>query len=135
MKNAYMDVPELKLKCDTCRHKSVYSVIEPCDSCNDRYSNYEREGKREVMTDSAGEAARIAREAPIRDNVNKPSHYNQGQIEPIDVITDWQLDFCLGNTVKYISRAEHKDNYLQDLYKARYYLNREIKEWESDDGR
>ena len=48
--------------------------------------------------------------------------------EPIDVIQDWDLDFCLGNVVKYISRAGRKDNAdaVEDLKKAKTYLEYEI---------
>lgn len=60
------------------------------------------------------------------DPINHPPHYTHGKIEPIDVIRDWGLGFCLGNTVKYIARAEHKGSKLQDLEKARWYLDREI---------
>ena len=43
------------------------------------------------------------------DAVNRPSHYCEGRkYEPIAVIQDWGLDFCLGNTIKYISRAGRK---------------------------
>ena len=62
--------------------------------------------------------------------INHPSHYNQGKFEAIDVIEDWKLNFNLGNTVKYISRAGHKDNIIQDLKKASWYLNREIERLE-----
>lgn len=61
--------------------------------------------------------------------VNHPSHYAEGRkYEPIDVIADWKLDFCLGNTVKYISRAGRKelDKTIEDLEKAAWYLNYEI---------
>lgn len=64
----------------------------------------------------------------IHDDVNKPSHYTEGRkYEPIDVIEDWELGFNLGNAVKYISRAGRKDDIVQDLEKARWYLEREIK--------
>lgn len=59
-------------------------------------------------------------------NVNHPSHYADGRkYEPIDVIWDWNLDFCLGNTIKYISRAGRKDpdKILEDLKKAKFYLD------------
>ena len=59
-------------------------------------------------------------------NVNHPSHYNQG-IEPIDVIESWDLNFSLGNAIKYILRAPYKNNELEDLEKAKWYLEREIK--------
>ena len=65
-----------------------------------------------------------------KEMVNHPSHYNQGKYEAIDVIEDWKLNFNLGNTVKYISRAGHKDNIIQDLKKASWYLNREIERLE-----
>lgn len=55
-----------------------------------------------------------------------PKHYAQGKIEPIEVIEDWKLGFNLGNVIKYVARAEHKDGKLKDLRKALYYLNREV---------
>ena len=61
-----------------------------------------------------------------KEMVNHPKHYNMGKYEVIDVIEDWNLGFNLGNTVKYIGRAGHKDNVLQELKKARWYLDREI---------
>ena len=65
----------------------------------------------------------------MNDNINKPAHYNAGNIEPIDVIEDWNLSYCLGNAVKYIARHEHKGSALDDLKKARWYLDREIKKY------
>lgn len=62
----------------------------------------------------------------MSDLINHPPHYTASAIEPIDVIEAWQLGFHLGNTVKYIARAEHKGSTLQDLEKAAWYLNREI---------
>ena len=61
-----------------------------------------------------------------QEMVDHPSHYNQGKIEVIDVIEDWNLDFHLGNTVKYIGRAGYKDDVLQELKKAKWYLERKI---------
>lgn len=59
--------------------------------------------------------------------VNHPLYYKKGGIEAIDVIEAWNLDFCLGNTVKYIARCGRKsDKVLEDLKKAAWYLNREI---------
>lgn len=63
-------------------------------------------------------------------NVNHPPHYTKGKFEVIDVIEDWELCFHLGNTVKYIARAKYKDNELKDLKKARWYLERKIKNLE-----
>jgi hypothetical protein len=70
----------------------------------------------------------VSRETPaaLSDNVNHPAHYTATAIEPIDVIEAWGLGFCLGNAVKYIARAAHKGALLEDLKKARWYLDREI---------
>ena len=67
-----------------------------------------------------------------KEMIDHPKHYNMGKYEAIDVIEDWNLGFNLGNTVKYISRAGRKDNILQDLKKAAWYLNREIKRIEKE---
>jgi hypothetical protein len=61
------------------------------------------------------------------DPVTKPKHYTQGRTyEPIDVIKDWELGFCLGNALKYISRAGRKDSKKQDLEKALFYIQKEL---------
>lgn len=61
------------------------------------------------------------------DPVNSPAHYAAGrQYEPIAVIEDWELGYRLGNALKYISRAGRKENALEDLKKAVWYLQREI---------
>ena len=66
--------------------------------------------------------------AKVNDPVNHPSHYTDGKIEVIDFIEDKNLGFHLGNTVKYIARAGKKDpdKTIQDLEKARWYLDRKI---------
>lgn len=60
--------------------------------------------------------------------IDHPSHYQAGQFEAINVIEAWGLGFHLGNTVKYISRAGRKpgNSLIQDLKKARWYLDRFI---------
>lgn len=62
------------------------------------------------------------------DMVNKPPHYTGGGIETIDFIEAKDLNYRLGNVVKYVSRAGKKvgSNPVQDLEKALFYLNREI---------
>lgn len=70
----------------------------------------------------------------MNDPINHPDHYTDGKIEVIDFIEDQRLGFCIGNAVKYISRAGKKDSekYTDDLEKAIWYLNREIekaREW------
>lgn len=60
------------------------------------------------------------------DNVNHPSHYNQGKIEVIEFIEDQNLGMHLGNAIKYISRAGKKnpEKTTEDLKKAIWYINR-----------
>lgn len=62
----------------------------------------------------------------MTDRVSHPPHYNTGKIEVIDFIEDQKLGFCLGNTVKYIARSKHKGSEIEDLEKARWYLDRQI---------
>ncbi len=68
----------------------------------------------------------------MADQVNHPNHYGgeNNPYESIKVIEAWKLDFCLGNTVKYISRAGKKDadKNIEDLEKALWYLNRKIEQ-------
>ena len=63
------------------------------------------------------------------DTINHPSHYTFGKIEVIDVIEDWELPYHLGNVVKYVARAgkKNKDKKIEDLEKAKWYLERYIK--------
>lgn len=60
------------------------------------------------------------------DTVNHPAHYRTGGIETIDFIEAKNLNYHLGNVVKYITRADHKGDRLENLKKAQWYLNREI---------
>ena len=61
-----------------------------------------------------------------KENVNHPSHYNKG-IETIDYIESWEMNFNIGNVIKYATRAGYKDDKLEDLRKASWYITREIK--------
>ena len=64
--------------------------------------------------------------------VNHPKHYNQGKIEVIDAIMDWELDFIEGNVVKYVARSRHKSSRVGDLKKARWYLDYLINKLEKE---
>jgi hypothetical protein len=68
----------------------------------------------------------------MEEKINHPEHYRFGTYEAIKVIEAWGLGFCLGNVVKYISRAGRKtgSSELEDLKKAAWYLNREIEKTE-----
>lgn len=58
-----------------------------------------------------------------------PQHYKQ-KVQPIDLIEAFDLNFNLGNVVKYVSRAGRKGDTLEDLEKAFYYLKREMQKYE-----
>ena len=60
------------------------------------------------------------------DFVNHPPHYTTGGVETIDFIEAKKLNYNLGNVVKYITRADHKGSRIEDLRKAKWYLEREI---------
>lgn len=61
-------------------------------------------------------------------NIEHPNHYRPGTYEAINVINAWKLNFSLGNAVKYICRAGHKDpnKEIEDLKKALFYIQSEI---------
>lgn len=71
------------------------------------------------------------RTCPLREVINHPQHYGgDTTYEAIKVIEAWELGFCLGNAVKYISRAGKKNpaKECEDLEKARWYLERRIQQ-------
>ena len=69
----------------------------------------------------------------MSDTVNHPSYYTDGKIEVIEYIEDKKLGYCLGNAIKYISRAGKKDpaKEIEDLRKADWYIKRRIQELET----
>lgn len=74
------------------------------------------------------------RPGKAKEEVHHPLHYGgaDNPYEAIKVIDAWGLGFCLGNTVKYISRAGKKGTALVDLKKARWYLDHEISKMEEE---
>lgn len=60
------------------------------------------------------------------DAVNHPPHYNSHPSGVETIVLTEHMNFCLGNVLKYTLRAPYKGNELQDLRKARWYLDREI---------
>lgn len=66
----------------------------------------------------------------MSDDVDHPSHYCDGRrYEPVEVILDWELDFLLGNALKYISRTGRKgsdEDAIEDLEKAVWYIRKRI---------
>ena len=104
-------------------------VIDPLTSSQNEFYNNQLK-KIDQMLDICNKQIRENDNNKNKEMINHPQHYNMGKYEAIDVIEDWKLNFNLGNTVKYISRAGHKDNIIQDLKKSLWYLNREIERLE-----
>lgn len=98
-------------------------------------SNFEADTISEV-TPLPQQDEQLAEEQLRDEQVDHPSHYGgaDSPFETIKVIEAWNLDFCLGNTIKYISRAGRKEgaDLLTDLKKAAWYLNRKIEQVEKD---
>ena len=65
----------------------------------------------------------------MNENINHPTHYGgeNNEFEPIKIIEHYNLNFCLGNAIKYILRAGLKENKTEDLEKAKKKKKREIK--------
>lgn len=87
--------------------------------------------KLDANTDSVHPEMKVAptitvASASVPDMVNNPPHYTTGGVEVIDFIDAMGLDYHLGNVVKYVARSDKKGNVLEDLKKARWYLNRAI---------
>ena len=58
--------------------------------------------------------------------IDHPQHYQSNGIEVIDIIDSFNLNFNLGNSIKYILRADKKGNKKEDLEKALWYINHEL---------
>jgi hypothetical protein len=80
-----------------------------------------------VMSNDEPVSPRIVEDHyPTEDVINHPAHYKTGGIETIDFIEAKNLNYRLGNVVKYVTRADHKGERLENLRKAQWYLEREI---------
>lgn len=103
---------EKRKDCMTCFYELKTPREEPCVNCN----GFDKWTDKDTFKE---------------DVVNKPKHYNVG-LEPIEAIESWKLGYNLGNVIKYVARADHKGKRIEDLKKARWYLDREINKNESD---
>ena len=93
---------------DECRHGTRLTLR--CHQCDDE--KREREKRATVIT--------------ADDKINHPAHYMACGLESITVIEAFSLSFSLGNVCKYVLRCDRKGEGLEDLKKARWYLEREI---------
>jgi hypothetical protein len=85
-----------------------------------------------------GLAEREAGGASTPEQVDHPAHYHaESGREVIEIIEAWRLNFSRGNALKYLARAGHKDpaREVQDLEKARWYIEREIKRLKTESAR
>ena len=107
--------------CEECPFENIEG------SCQELTSNENIERANKYLIERANKYLMEVNKTIPTDNVNNPSHYNKGTIEVITVIEDWKLNFNLGNAIKYIGRCEHKNNKKEDIKKAIWYLERELK--------
>lgn len=128
------------ITCEACgetfthrKDKSAGRWPKYCPTCLPKYSKVPKK-KEETVQTIAEKIVKAIEEPEVKavpkneDVINHPSHYTRGNIEVIDFIEDQQLPYHLGNVIKYIARAGHKGDKLEDLKKARWYLDRYIKE-------
>lgn len=120
------------ITCTSGYRMTVYPVGKPCAICDKSEYEYELEDGAIVIKERDQEADREARcigFAETANSVSHPSHYADGWSNGAEVIDLTEhLSFCAGNVVKYVCRAGRKDpdKYVEDLEKARWYLDREI---------
>lgn len=120
-----------ELTCEGCRATFIHKKEKAqgrwpkyCPTCLPKYSKVPK--KKEEVVQIIEEAITQTVALPKEDVINHPSHYTRGKIEVIDFIEDQQLPYHLGNVIKYIARAGYKGDKLEDLKKARWYLDRYI---------
>lgn len=111
------------------KHKNIqdlYDKYTDSDNINKDYE-YRKEGNSEMVNHNVyGSFTKAEENTPEYDVVKKPEHYNYSKIQPKDVIRTWGLNFNLGSAVKYIARAGHKDDIIQDLSKAIQFIQFEL---------
>ena len=115
-----------QMRKDMYEYLGTIMTIKEIDEDRKCYKMFEDDGAY-LWTDNM-----IEDKVTPHSNVNHPKHYNHGKYEVIDVIEDWKLNYHLGNAIKYIARCEHKNNKVEDLKKAIWYLKREIKNTKGD---
>ena len=129
-----------ELTCEGCNTTFVHTKEKAqgrwpkyCPECLPKYSKVPKKkdvqaiAEKVVQTIEEQEFKTV--ELPKKEDViNHPSHYTRGKIEVIDFIEDQQLPYHLGNVIKYVARAGYKGDKLEDLKKARWYLDRYINE-------
>ena len=114
--------------CNTCDwYKNNY-----CTNSDSEFFDMKTEGENTCGNYYPALALKITTGVMFKETVDHPNHYNIGGIEVIDFIESWNLGFSLGNAIKYIARAPYKNDELEDLKKARWYIDREIQRLEKN---
>lgn len=124
----------LEHKCNSCFYMQHERTKHPCNSC-EGYNKYVNRNIYIHQPDTLAISTWDEEDSfdlAVNENINSPKHYTAGKYEVIDVIEDWDLNFRLANTIKYIARHKHKGKPLEDLKKALWYLQREIDIYERD---
>ena len=132
-----------EITCEACGETFIHRKDKPtgrwpkyCPECLPKYSKVPKKKevdvtlanmaakKKEVDVTLANMVAKTLEEPEVKtvelkeDVINHPSHYTRGKIEVIDFIEDQQLPYHLGNVIKYVARAGHKGDKLEDLKKS-----------------
>ena len=111
-------------------YESVKSFLESDSGSTDKPSSIADPWESSGTSTASGESKTIQPTKNSSPTVSKydPQHYQRGQIQVWDFITDQGLDFLLGNVIKYVCRAGHKDHEseLDDLLKAKVYIEKKI---------
>lgn len=125
--NKWFGVDEKKTaKALLLHEKLIQKGISPTENPNEYYSRIDIGMMDNKLTVKENGIAFDLVKTP--DSVNHPPHYTKGGIETIDFIEAKDLNYRLGNVIKYVSRAGNKldSDPVQDLEKAAFYLKREI---------
>lgn len=128
------ELPNLVEDCvvDVCPHVKARGV-STCERCGLELGVVGSDALTCVRADCPQEPERPALDSLKRSDPINPSHYRQGGLEAIDVIEAFGLGFCVGNALKYILRYRFKHDPLEDLKKARWYLDRRISQLEMEE--
>jgi hypothetical protein len=117
----------MEKSCKTCKHNRNFCE-SPKGACVADFENWELEDY-----EKEHRPGNFLIEIPT-DNVNHPKHYTShpSGVECIDIVEHY--DFCLGNALKYLWRAGIKsENPIEDLKKAKWYIERKLKKLEGED--
>lgn len=132
-------------KCNKCKYEYLSKEEHPCSVCRWRFNdrklvvlgkiNYFEPKEKEHSSNCTISDRKFKNKDygfDEIDMVNHPQHYSAHGIEPIDYIESHNFNFNLGNVIKYVSRAPFKGTEAEDLKKAKWYLEREIKRHENN---